>query len=139
LTFDNRPSTFDIPRPMSDRSWMKKFADALRGIAAGMRGQSSFGVHLVMAAAVAALAAALRVSLLEWCVLLLCIAAVLAAELFNSAIERLAREIDRQHNPNVGAALDIASGAVLVAAVGSAIVGSLIFGYRLAMLAPWWN
>jgi len=103
-----------------------------------MRGQSSFGVHLAMAVAVVIVAASLRVSLVEWCLLILSIAAVLAAELFNSAIERLAREVDREHNPNVGAALDIASGAVLLASIGAAIVGSLIFGYRLGVLAGWW-
>ena len=125
--------------PEPQRSWIEKFADAFHGIAAGVRGQSSFFVHVEMAAAVVALAAVLRVGLLEWCLLLLCITAVLAAELFNSSIERLAREIDRQHNPNVGAALDIASGAVLVAAMGSAIVGCLIFGHRLVVLVSAWN
>ena len=63
----------------------------------------------------------------------------MAAELFNSAIERLAREVDREHNPNVGVALDIASGAVLVAAVGAAIVGSLIFGCWLGVMLEWWR
>lgn len=103
-----------------------------------MRGQSSFRVHLVMATAVVLLAAVLRVGLIEWCLLILCIAAVLAAELFNSALERLAREVDRNHNPAVGAALDIASGAVLTAALGSATVGCLIFGRRVGVLAGWW-
>lgn len=103
-----------------------------------MRGQSSFRVHLVMAAAVVLAAAVLGVTPLEWCVLLVCITAVFAAELFNSAIERLAREVDRNHNPAVGAALDIASGAVLVAALGSALIGCIIFGHRLGKLAGWW-
>jgi diacylglycerol kinase len=120
------------------RSWKSKFADAFRGIGLGMRGQSSFRVHLVMATAVVLLAAVLRVGLIEWCLLILCIAAVLAAELFNSAIERLAREVDRNHNPAVGAALDIASGAVLVAALGSAAIGCTIFGHRAGQLAGWW-
>jgi diacylglycerol kinase (ATP) len=125
--------------PDPQRGWMKKFADAFRGIALGTRGQSSFRVHLAAAGAVVALAAGLRVALLEWCLLLLCIIAVLAAELFNSSIERLAQEVDRQHNPRVGAALDIASGAVLVAALGAALVGALIFGYRLGILMGWWS
>ncbi|MCI0360517.1 MAG: diacylglycerol kinase [Planctomycetaceae bacterium] len=123
---------------MPRRSWFEKFADAFRGIGAGMRGQGSFRVHLGMAVAVVALARILRVNLVEWCLLILCIAAVLAAELFNSAIERLAREVDREHNPNVGAALDIASGAVLLAALGAAIVGCLIFGHRTGAILEWW-
>jgi diacylglycerol kinase len=47
------------------RSWFDKFADTFRGIGAGMRGQSSFGVHLWMAVAVVALARILRVSLVD--------------------------------------------------------------------------
>jgi len=124
---------------MASRSWFDKFADAFRGIGVGMRGQNSFGVHLAMAAAVVVMAGILRVSLVEWCLLILSIVSVLAAELFNSAIERLAREVDREHNPNVGAALDIASGAVLMAAIGAAAVGSLIFGYRLGVMLEWWR
>jgi diacylglycerol kinase len=125
-----------MPRP---RNWFDKFGDAFRGVWAGMRGQSSFGVHLWMAVAVVALASILHVSLVEWCLLLLCITAVLAAELFNTAIERLAREIDRQHNSGLGTALDIASGAVLVASIGSAVVGCMIFGYRLGVMLESWK
>jgi len=92
-----------------------------------------------MAIAVIVAAAALHVSLAEWCLLILCITAVLAAELFNTALEHLARQVDRDRNPNIGAALDMASGAVLLAAVGSAIVGVLVFGYRLGLLLQWWK
>jgi diacylglycerol kinase (ATP) len=120
------------------RTWFAKFRDAFRGLATGMRDQSSFFVHVAAAVLVAIAAAVLRVSLLEACVLALCVAAVLAAELFNTAIERLAREIDRQHNANIGAALDIASAAVLVAAIGSAGVGAAIFVYRLGVMMAWW-
>jgi diacylglycerol kinase len=126
------------PAPPPRRTWPAKFRDAFRGLRTGMRDQSSFIVHVAAAVLVAVTAAILRVSLLEGCLLALCIAAVLAAELFNTAIERLAREVDRNHNPNIGAALDIASAAVLVAALGSAIAGSAIFLYRLGVLLQWW-
>jgi diacylglycerol kinase len=121
------------------RSWFDKFGDAIRGVWVGMRGQSSFGVHLWMAVAVVALGRILRVNLVEWCLLFLCITAVLAAELFNTAIERLAREIDRRHNSSLGTALDIASGAVLVTSIGSAVVGCVIFGYRLGVMLESWR
>ncbi len=110
------------------RSWFRKFSDAGRGCWLGMRGQSSFAMHFLIALVVLALAAWLRVERWEWIALLLCITAVLCAELFNSAIEDLARAITRDHDPHVGRALDIASGAVLIAAIGSAVVGVLILG-----------
>ena len=57
----------------------------------------------------------LRVSRVDWSILLLCIFGVLTAELFNSALESVARAIDTRHNPHLAAALDIASAAVLPA------------------------
>jgi diacylglycerol kinase len=122
-----------VPRP-----WIAKFRDAFHGLTLAVRSQSSFSVHLAVAVLVIGVAVVLRVSLVEWCLLGLCIVAVLAAELFNTAIEFLARAVDENHNPNLGTALDIASGAVLLAALGAAVVGSTIFAYRLGVLLDWW-
>ena len=72
-------------------------------------------------------------------VLALAVAGVMAAELFNTALERLADAVDTEHNPTIGEALDIASAAVLVAALGAATVGSIVFGYRLGTAAGWWQ
>jgi diacylglycerol kinase len=121
------------------RTWSAKFRDAFRGLALGIRGQSSFVVHTAAAIGVAVLAIALRVSLVEACLLALAVAGVMAAELFNSAIERLADAVDTEHNPTIGEALDIASAAVLVASMGAAAVGSIVFGYRLGKAAGWWE
>ena len=120
------------------RSWARKFHDAFRGFHWGIRGQSSFRVHFAAAGAVIAAAAALGMPCWQWCVLLLCIASVLTAEMFNSALESLARAVTRQHDPHVGEALDTGSAAVLVAAVGAAVVGAIIFGHRLGQLLAWW-
>lgn len=68
----------------------------------------------------------LQVSHAQWLVLVLCVTMVIAAELFNSAIEHLARAITREEHPEIRDALDIASGAVLVAAIGASIVGLLV-------------
>jgi diacylglycerol kinase (ATP) len=92
-----------------------------------------------MALAVIVAAAAVRVSLVEACVLGLCISTVLAAEIFNTALEYLAREITSERRPGLAAALDMASGAVLVSAIGAAVVGAAILGYRAGSLAGWWG
>ncbi len=103
--------------------WRRKFASAFRGVAVGIRGQNSFFVHLPMSLAVLVLAAWLRVSLINWLVLIVCSTMVLSAELFNSSLEHLARAISQEENPEIRDALDVASGAVLVASAGAAIVG----------------
>ncbi|HJN12348.1 MAG: diacylglycerol kinase family protein [Pirellulaceae bacterium] len=115
------------PTPTRKRAWADKFRDAFRGVRLGVSGQSSFLVHGVAAALVLFAGAVLRVSQIEWCLLTLCIANVLAAEMFNSALELSAKAIDEQRNPVLGAALDVASGAVLVTAIGAVTVGLIVF------------
>lgn len=113
------------------RTWFGKFQDAFRGVTSGIRGQSSFIVHIPVAIVVIAMASFFGVSRWEWCALVLCIVGVLTAELFNSAIEFLSRAVDTEYNENVGAALDIASGAVLVMSIGAVAVGLIIFVQHL--------
>ena len=94
-------------------------------------------VHLAAAAAVVGAAIALDASRLEACLLVLCITVVLGAELFNTAIEQLARAITRDHSEQVRDALDTSSGAVLLTAIGAAVVGLLVLAYRLDGLLNW--
>src|SRR5262245_29121413 len=100
----------------ADGSWRRKFGDAFRGQKRGFRGESSFFVHFFVAALVIVAAVALGADRVEWCLLLLCITLVLTAEMFNSAVERLARAVDKNYNAHLRDALDIAAGAVLTAA-----------------------
>ena len=100
--------------PLSpERSWTRKFRDAFRGVKEGVHGQSSFFVHFFVAAAVIAAGIVLGVSLAEWCLLVLCIAGVLTAEMFNSALESMAKAITGESDPHLGNSLDIGSAAVL--------------------------
>lgn len=107
--------------------WITKFRCAGRGLMLGTQGQSSFAFHFAITAIVLFLAALLRCELWQWCVLLICIALVLGLEYANSAIERLAKGLCSTHNEDVGAALDIASAAVLVVSIIAVVIGGLIF------------
>ena len=102
-------------------------------------GKAASVAHFSIAAAVMAVAAVLGMDAVEWGVLLLCIAGVLAAEMFNTALENLAKAIPAGEDPHIRDALDIASGAVLTAAFGSIAVGVVIFGHRAGHLLGWWN
>lgn len=113
------------------RTWRAKFHDAFRGLKLGIRGHSSFFVHFFFAAAVIAAAVSLDMNLFEWCILLGCITGVITAELFNSAIETICRLLDVEKLAGGKAPLDIASAAVLAAAIGSAIIGTILFSARL--------
>ncbi len=116
------------------RTWREKFRDAFRGIGCGMRGQSSFRVHMFVAIAVIAAAGVLRAALWEWCLLLLCIAGVLTAEMINSALEHTAKAVNKDHDPHLADALDTGSAAVLFASIGAAVVGAIVFIHRIWVL-----
>ena len=120
------------------RSWRGKFADAFRGLSRAIRSQSSFLVHIWVAAAVVAIAVLLRVGPLEWCLLAAAIGIVLAAEIFNTAIESLARAIPVGRHPRIRDALDMASAAVLVASATAVAIGLIVFGTRAATLLGVW-
>jgi diacylglycerol kinase len=111
-----------MPRP-----WSHKFADALRGLRRAIRSQNSFAVHLTVAVAVIIAGVVLRVSLGEWCLLVGAIGFVITAEVFNTAIESLARAHDVGRHPRIRDALDMASAAVLLAAITAALIGLTVF------------
>lgn len=124
--------------PPSTRSWSAKFGDAFRGVREEVRSQRSFRVHFAAAFAVLVSGWVLKVSLLEWCVLLLCITGVMVAEMFNTALEALAKAITHHLNRHIALALDVASAAVLVASIASALIGVIIFVNRLGLMFQWW-
>jgi diacylglycerol kinase len=124
----------EAPAKKPPRPWRHKFGDALRGLKLGIRGHSSFSVHFFFAALVVTAAIVLRCGLEQWCLLLGCIGFVLAAELFNSAIETLFRGLDEPTKSRVWPCLDIGAGAVLLASLTAAIIGTAIFLRQLELL-----
>lgn len=115
---------------------MSKFRNAFQGLVFAMRGQSSFVIHLVMAAAVIGLAAICQVEAWRWAVLLLAIGMVLALETINSTIECLVHRLHPEHDPEIGKVLDMAAGAVLLGAIFAAAVGLIVL---LPPLLEWFG
>lgn len=109
------------------RSWPRKFRDAFRGIWVAVSTQTSFWVHLAFIVPVVAAGLWWQIEVWQWCVLVLCMASVLVAEMLNSALERMAKAVDARFNPLVRDALDMGSAAVLLAAIAAVILGFLIF------------
>lgn len=112
---------------MKNNSFFDRFSFAGRGIQVGWQAERSFRIQIVLATVALGFLAILRPDAVWWAVFVLIIGAVLAAELFNTALEFL---IDRVHpdlHPMIGNAKDCAAGAVLLlslAAVG--ILGALL-------------
>lgn len=129
------PQPVDLkPRVKAPRRWRDKFREAFRGVKFGVRGHSSFSVHFFFAALVITASLVLGFDWIEWCLVLGCIGGVIAAELFNSAIETVFHGLDPETKDRIHGCLDIAAGAVLVASMTAAVIGCIVFGRKILIL-----
>jgi diacylglycerol kinase (ATP) len=113
---------------------LKSIGYALAGIATMLRTQHNAWLHLAATVAVVLAALMLGVSVGDWAALILAIVIVWSAEALNTAFERLCDVAHPDFHPLVKQAKDVAAAAVLIAGVGAAAVGLLIFGPRLLAL-----
>ena len=88
-------------------------------------------IHVVAAVAVGVLAWTFKASSAEWCFLILGMMAVGITEALNTAIECLTDLVSPEFHPLAGKVKDISAGAVLIAAIGTAVVGAVIFVPKL--------
>jgi diacylglycerol kinase (ATP) len=89
-------------------------------------------IHFLISIGVLVAALAFDVSRLELIALLLAIAFVLIAEMFNTAIEAAVDVASTSFDPMAKLAKDIGAGAVLIAAVNALAVGYLVFSGQVA-------
>ena len=101
---------------------------ALQGIRYVLRTQQNAWVHAIISIAVIVVGAWLSITPLEWAVILLIMALVWTAELFNTVFEVLMDLINPQPNLAVKNAKDISAAAVLITAFASILIGLLILG-----------
>ncbi len=93
-----------------------------------LRTQHNAWIHAAVSVAVVALAFWLGVSRLEWAILLLATMLVWMAEFANTALEAVVDMAMPDYHPLAKVAKDVAAAAVLVGAIGAAIIGLLILG-----------
>ena len=124
----------------SNRRWAEKFKISFRGLWLGLRGTqspnslNSFIVHVPIAMVVLITGVWIGLEPISISLLMLCVGTVMAAELFNSSLESLAKVITDQADHNVANALDIASGAVLLVSLTAAVVGAVILGIPILQM-----
>jgi diacylglycerol kinase (ATP) len=116
------------------RKFIRGFGYAFNGIWHAAATQLNFRVHLVAALVAAYAGYALHISKDEWLWIILCIALVLVAELFNTAVEFLVDLVSPDYNKKAGLIKDMSAGAVLITAIGALAIGLIIFVPRLLVL-----
>jgi diacylglycerol kinase (ATP) len=104
---------------------------AIEGILYTARTQKHMRYHFLAALVVLCAALFLKVSAIEFMLIALAVSFVLFAELLNTAVEVVVDMISPQFHPMAKIAKDVAAGAVLVAAFGTAVLGYLVLSRYL--------
>lgn len=110
-----------------NQSIIKSFGYAFEGLWHALKFNRNLRIDVVAALIVAILSMLLSVSVLERVVLGLVTLIVISSEMMNSAIEEMVNLITNEHKKEAKIAKDVAAGMVLIAAVGSVVVGFFIF------------
>jgi diacylglycerol kinase len=106
---------------------VKGFGYAFSGLKEMVKSEQNANIHLLVVVFVTIAGFVLKINAMEWCVVLLCIALVLAAEAFNTAIERLTDHLFKERHETARIVKDVSAGSVLVCAIISVICGIIIF------------
>jgi undecaprenol kinase len=110
-------------REQKNSSLLRRVGFAFAGMAAAFRSERTFRIQVVSLACVIIVLSVSHLELIWWAVVAMTGAAVLSAELFNTALEHLADRLHPEIHPQIAIVKDCAAGAVLVAACGAVAVG----------------
>jgi len=116
---------FDM-RSFKNQSFPTRLRFAVAGIAAGLRAEHSLRFQLLAFLGAVLVLIVCRPEPIWWGLVALASAAVISAELFNTAIEHLADHLHPELHPKIRIVKDCAAGAVLVASLGALAVAAAL-------------
>jgi diacylglycerol kinase (ATP) len=106
----------------------KSFQNAFRGIFLMIKSERNFQLELLAFILNLFLIFYLKLSSIDTILILIVSFGVLAAEIFNTAIEKICDMIQPDFDKRIGFIKDIAAGAVVLMAILSVVVGILVYG-----------
>lgn len=109
------------------RTHVRSYRWASRGLVSIFLQQLNFKIELFASLVVVSAGLYFDITETEWLVVTFVIFIVLVTETMNSAIEAIADTVEKSKHQDIRYAKDVGAGAVLLAAIGAAIIGLLIF------------
>lgn len=107
--------------------YLKSFMNAVNGIKYAVKYEHNFIIILLSIIITTILGFLFSISLIEWCIIILCFGLVFGSELINSAIEATIDLVTLEIKPLAKIAKDCASAATLIFSIMSLIIGIIIF------------
>ena len=119
LNMDNKCFSF--------KKVLRSFRFAFRGVGVLFREEHNAWVHLFATVLVVAAGIFFRISLTEWALVAFAIGLVFAAEILNSALERVCDIVQPEQDKRIGDIKDLCAAGVLLCALAAATIGLIIF------------
>ncbi|MBI4089580.1 MAG: diacylglycerol kinase family protein [Candidatus Levybacteria bacterium] len=110
-----------------EKSILKSFRHALEGLWYALKYNRNLRIHFFVALVVIMVGIFFRINAYEMSILGVVIILVISAEMINTSIEEMVNLITSEHKREAKIAKDVAAGMVLIVAIGSVIIGFLIF------------
>ena len=110
------------------------FRNALIGIKIAYKSQKNLRVHIFFGFLVIIIGVFLKVSIVEWLILLLTILVVVITEMFNTALEFTVDLYSTEYSNQAKKAKDVSAAGVLITAFSAILIGIIIFLPKLVLL-----
>ena len=107
------------------------FKYAIEGIWTSFKKERNMKIHIFIMILVIIAGIILKINKSEWIICIILFAIVIGSELFNTSIETIVDMVMPEKNEKAKIAKDVSAGAVLVVAIGAAIIGLVIFVPRI--------
>lgn len=107
------------------------FKYAIEGIWTSFKTERNMKIHIFIMILVIIAGIILKINKSEWIICIILFAIVIGSELFNTSIETIVDMVMPEKNEKAKIAKDVSAGAVLVVAIGAAIIGLVIFVPRI--------
>lgn len=110
------------------------FKYAFQGFISSFRTERNMKIHIFIMLLVIIAGIVLNINKYEWIICIICFALVIGGELFNTAIETIVDIVMPYKNEKAKLAKDISASGVLIFAIGTAIIGLIIFVPKILIL-----
>ena len=107
------------------------FKYAIEGRWTSFKTERNMKIHIFIMILVIIAGIILKINKSEWIICIILFAIVIGSELFNTSIETIVDMVMPEKNEKAKIAKDVSAGAVLVVAIGAAIIGLVIFVPRI--------
>jgi diacylglycerol kinase len=119
---------------ISRRKFHISLLHAISGLKYLLRTQNNIRIHIIATSLAIAVGILLKITTIEWAIILIVISLVWVVEAINTVFERLFDLFDENYNPIVKIGKDVSATSVLMCALLSVIVGLIIFVPHLITL-----